>query len=69
MDSGINWKIVYHYEKENQNIDIRFSSLPTKYWEKVVMRILKQDDSLTSIEALWLIEVNQEKVREALKSK
>jgi type IV pilus assembly protein PilB len=62
------WKIIYHYEAESQNVDIRFSTLPTKYWEKVVMRILKQDSSLTNIEALWLIEVNLEKVRTALKS-
>lgn len=63
------WKIVFKYEKENKNIDIRLSTLPTNYWEKVVMRILKQDDSLTNIEALWLIDVNLEKVRESLKSK
>jgi len=62
------WKIIYYYEKENQKIDIRFSSLPTKYWEKVVMRILKQDSSLTSIEALGLLDVNVKKVKEALKS-
>jgi type IV pilus assembly protein PilB len=57
------------YEKESQNVDIRLSTLPTTYWEKVVMRILKQDESLINIEALWLIDVNLEKVREALKSK
>jgi len=62
-------KIVFYYEKEDMNIDIRFSSLPTTYWEKIVMRILKPDDNLTSVEALWLIDINLEKVREALKSK
>jgi len=63
------WKIVYTDPIINKNIDIRFSTLPTKYGEKVVMRILKQDDNLTNIEALWLIDVNLKKVREALKSK
>lgn len=62
-------KIVYADEKSGKNVDIRLSTLPTKYWEKVVMRILKQDDNLTNIEALGLIDVNLEKVREALKSK
>ncbi len=63
-------KIVYFHEDDtDQAIDIRFSTLPTNYWEKVVMRILKQDESLTNLEALWLIKVNTEKVREALKSK
>jgi type IV pilus assembly protein PilB len=61
-------KIIYFYEKDKKNIDIRLSTLPTSYWEKVVMRILKQDDWLTNIEALWLIDVNLEKVRETLKS-
>ncbi|MCP4523431.1 MAG: type II/IV secretion system protein [Candidatus Gracilibacteria bacterium] len=62
-------KIVYYYEVEDKKIDIRLSTLPTTYGEKVVMRILKQDDNLTNIEALGLIDVNVEKVREALKSK
>ncbi|MFK7779893.1 MAG: GspE/PulE family protein [Candidatus Gracilibacteria bacterium] len=61
-------KIVYLYEKESKNVDIRLSTLPTNYGEKVVMRILKQDASLTNIEALGLIDVNLEKVRKALKS-
>ncbi len=61
-------KIVYMYEKESQNIDIRLSTLPTNYWEKVVMRILKQDESLINIDALWLIDVNLVKVKEALNS-
>lgn len=61
-------KIVYYYEKMKQNVDIRLSTLPTSFGEKVVMRILKQDASLTNIEALGLIDVNLEKVREALKT-
>lgn len=61
-------KIVYLYEKESLNVDIRLSTLPTNYWEKIVMRILKQDESLINIEALWLIDVNLEKVRESLNS-
>ena len=62
------WKIIYFYEKEKVNIDIRLSTLPTKFWEKVVMRILKQDTSLINIQALWLIDINLEKLKEALRS-
>ena len=62
------WKIIYYYEKEKKNIDIRVSTLPTAYGEKVAMRILKPDESLTNIDKLWFIDVNLEKVRQALKS-
>lgn len=61
-------KVVYFNEETKTNIDIRLSTLPTKYGEKVVMRILKQDANLTNIEALGLIDVNLEKVRTALES-
>ncbi len=62
------WKIVFYYEKTKENIDIRLSTLPTNFGEKVVMRILRQDESLVNLEALGLIDVNIEKVRESLKS-
>ena len=45
-------KVVYHDDVTDKNIDIRLSTLPTNYGEKVVMRILKQDENLTNIEAL-----------------
>ncbi len=63
------WKISYSIWDWSQNIDIRLSTLPVAYWEKVVMRILKPDENLTNIEALWLIDVNLKKVRESLKTK
>lgn len=63
------WKIEYKSEKLNQNIDIRASTLPTTYWEKVVMRILRQDASWVSLESLWFLEPNLDKVTECLKSK
>lgn len=62
------WKIVYFDDKAKENIDVRVSTLPTAFWEKIVMRILKPDPSLTNIERLWFIDVNLEKIREALKS-
>ena len=65
-------KISYIYESNgvpDEQIDIRLSTLPTKYGEKVVMRILRQDASLTNLAALGLIDVNIKKVEEALKSK
>lgn len=62
-------KITYYYEKEDKNIDVRLSTLPTNFWEKVVMRLLRADATLTNITKLGFIDVNLEKVREALKTK
>lgn len=62
------WKIVFFYDKEKKNIDLRLSTLPTSYGEKVVMRILKPDTSLTNIQKLWFIETNLAKVWQALES-
>ena len=62
-------KIVFFYEPENINVDVRFSTLPTKFGEKIVMRILKQDESLTNLNALGLIDINFDLVTESLKNK
>ncbi|MFA5917119.1 MAG: GspE/PulE family protein [Candidatus Gracilibacteria bacterium] len=61
-------KIVFLDKTDGKNIDIRVSTLPTSYGEKIVMRILKPDASLTSIDKLGFIDVNLERVRTALKS-
>lgn len=63
------WKIWYNSEKLWEEIDIRASTLPTKYWEKVVLRILRQDDSISNVKSLWLLETNYDKVTEILKKK
>lgn len=62
-------KIAYHSAKHNQHIDIRTSTLPTTYGEKVVMRVLKQDAENISLDSLGLIDINLDKVREVLTSK
>lgn len=62
-------KIVYISEKNNETIDIRVSTLPTIYWEKVVMRILRQDNSLVNLNSIWFLDITLEKVKESLKTK
>ncbi|MGE4444092.1 MAG: GspE/PulE family protein [Candidatus Altimarinota bacterium] len=62
-------KIVYNSEKEKETIDIRVSTLPTIFGEKVVMRILRQDESLISLDSIGLHDINLEKVKNVLKSK
>lgn len=62
-------KIVYKSEKTNEIVDIRVSTFPTVYWEKVVMRILKQDDSMLNLDSIWFLDINLEKVKKSLESK
>ena len=62
-------KISFYYEKEKEDIDVRLSTFPTKYGEKIVMRLLRQDESLINIDKLGFIDVNLHRIKEALKSK
>ena len=63
------WKISFYYDEEDEDIDVRLSTFPTKYWEKVVMRLLRQDESLININKLGFIDVNLKRIKEALRSK
>lgn len=51
---------------EHRNIDIRISTLPTVYGEKVVLRILSRGSSLIGIDQLGFTETNLDKLRRAL---
>lgn len=62
-------KIVYTSEKYHETIDIRVSTLPTIHGEKVVMRVLRQDENLINLNHLGLYDQNLEKVKNVLKSK
>lgn len=62
-------KISYTNEKTWESVDVRVSILPIIDWEKVVMRILRQDMSLLNINNLDFLDINLEKVKETLKTK
>ncbi len=63
------WKIAFTIEQTQENLDIRVSLLPIVDWEKVVMRILRQDMSLLDLNKLEFLDVNLHKIKETLKSK
>lgn len=52
-----------------ESVDIRVSVLPIVDWEKVVMRILRQDLSLLNLDKLEFLDVNLAKIKETLKTK
>lgn len=62
-------KIAYSSEKWDESIDVRVSILPLVEGEKVVMRILRQDTSLLSLDKLDFLDVNLEKIKTSLASR
>lgn len=61
-------KIVYE-KSPQETIDIRISTLPTHYGEKVVLRVLKQNLEFLSLDNMGFYKGNLEKIKETLKSK
>ena len=62
-------KIAYTSEEHNENVDIRVSIIPVVDGEKVVMRMLRQDTSLLSLEKLDFLDVNMERIKTSLESR
>ena len=61
-------KIAYTSQKMGETVDIRVSVLPVVYGEKIVMRFLRQDSSLLSLDRLDFMDLNLDRIRESMKS-
>lgn len=57
---NINW---------NHKIDVRISTLPTKYWENVVSRILDSQKNIVNFEDLWFFWMWKRLIEKAIKKK
>jgi type IV pilus assembly protein PilB len=57
----------FSVEVKHKKIDLRISTLPTVYGEKIVMRILEKEKRLMSFETLGLEGMNLEKMRENIR--
>ncbi|MFZ2501005.1 MAG: GspE/PulE family protein [Minisyncoccia bacterium] len=53
---------------EKRRIDFRISTFPTEFGEKVVMRILDQSDSTTTLDSVGFTESDLAKVRDIMKA-
>jgi type IV pilus assembly protein PilB len=60
------WKIAYRLFW-GKSIDMRVSVIPTIYWEKVVIRLLKKDDTPPKLKDLGIMPYNMVRVRSHLK--
>ncbi len=59
------WKINYKLFAW-KSIDMRVSILPTIYWEKVVIRILKKEETAPKLKELWILPYNMVKITKHL---
>lgn len=60
------WKISYKLFA-GKTIDMRVSVIPTIYWEKCVIRILKKDTEAPKLKDLWIMPYNMIKIEKHLK--
>jgi type IV pilus assembly protein PilB len=60
------WKIAYRLFGWKQ-LDMRVSVIPTIYWEKCVVRILKKDEKPPELRDLWVMPYNMVKIEKHLK--
>jgi type II secretory ATPase GspE/PulE/Tfp pilus assembly ATPase PilB-like protein len=60
------WKITYKLFGW-KSIDMRVSVIPTIYWEKVVIRLLKKDEKPPKLVELWIMPYNMVKIKKHLK--
>ena len=49
-----------------KSIDLRISIIPTIYWEKCVVRILKKDEKPPDLKDLWIMPYNMVKIKKHL---
>ena len=60
------WKINYKLFGW-KSVDMRISIIPTIYWEKCVIRLLKKDDKPPKLKDLWIMPYNMVKIKSHLK--
>jgi len=61
------WK--YEIKLEHKKIDIRVSTLPTKYWENIVSRILDASRAIIDFEELWFFWTTKRMIEKAIKKR
>jgi type II secretory ATPase GspE/PulE/Tfp pilus assembly ATPase PilB-like protein len=59
----------YDLKLENKKIDVRVSTLPTKYWENIVSRILDASKAIIDFEQLWFFWTSKRMIEKAITKK
>ena len=67
VDVPQDWK--YELKLEHKKIDVRVSTLPTKYWENIVSRILDATKAIIDFEDLWFFWTSKRMIEKAIKKR
>lgn len=67
VDIPQDWK--YEIKLEKKKIDVRVSTLPTKYWENIVSRILDASKAIIDFEELWFFWTSKRMIEKAIKKR
>ncbi len=62
QDGKINYKLFW-----GKTVDMRVSVIPTIFWEKIVIRILKKNEKPPKLSELWILPYNMVKIKKHLK--
>jgi len=61
------WK--YTLKLEHKKIEVRVSTLPTKYWENIVSRILDSSKAIIDFDQLWFFWTSKRMIEKAIRKK
>lgn len=60
------WKATYKDPISKQDVDLRINVIPTIYWEKAAIRLLKKENEWVDLRTIWILPMNMVKIKKHL---
>ena len=60
------WKAIFKDIESSDQIDLRISIIPTIYWEKAAIRLLKKENEWINLRSIWILPMNMVKIKKHL---
>jgi len=60
------WKATYKDPISKQDVDLRINIIPTIYWEKAAIRLLKKENEWVDLRTIWILPMNMVKIKKHL---
>jgi len=59
-------KASFNDKKTNTSIDLRINVIPTIYWEKIAIRLLKKENEWVDLRTIWILPMNMVRIKKHL---